>query len=71
MFEDLNTSDLDVAAPPSSSDHFKEVQLADKLDQYLDQLIREGFFNDCEPRGRYLNCGNQQADGDCNRNIER
>lgn len=51
----MNHHDMDVVAPPSL-DLEKEEQLAVRLQEHLDFLIRDGFFDDCEPRGEYR-CG--------------
>ena len=55
-FQDLNYHDMDVSAP-SSIDYAKEYELAEKLNDYLGQLIDEGFFDDCELRGKSLSPG--------------
>lgn len=52
IFQDLNHDDMDVSAPPSSREYHKEEELAMKLNNYLNQLIEDGFFDDCEARGK-------------------
>lgn len=51
ILQDLNDTDMDVTAPPSNREFGKETEVAHKLNDYLTQLIEEGFFDDCEPRG--------------------
>lgn len=50
IFQDLNAEDMDVTAPPSSREYFKEVQVADVLNDCLNQMIEGGMFDDCDYR---------------------
>lgn len=52
IFQDLNDEDMDVTAPPSSHEYFKEVQVADVLNDCLNQMIEGGMFDDCDYRGK-------------------
>lgn len=52
MFEDMNYDDMDVTAPPSSHDYYKENEVAHRLNDFLSQLVEEGVFDDCELRGK-------------------
>lgn len=53
FFEDMNCLDMDVQAPPSGVSFFKEIEVAQRLNIFLGQLIEEGVFDDCELRGKY------------------
>lgn len=53
IFQDLNDEDMDVTAPPSGRDYFKEKQVADALNHSLARMIEEGLFDDCDYRGKY------------------
>ena len=53
FFEDMNYLDMDVMAPTSSHSYFKEIEVAQRLNIFLGQLIQEGVFDDCELRGKY------------------
>lgn len=52
LFEDLNHEDMDVRAPPSDR-YFKEEQVAHELNNFLTGLIGDGFFDDCDLRGKF------------------
>lgn len=52
LFEDMNHEDMDVTAPPSSVDLFKEQEVAEHLNECLCQLIVDGVFDDCDLRGK-------------------
>lgn len=54
LLGDMNHQDMDVTAPPSASNFYKEIEVAQRLNIFLGQLIEEGVFDDCEPRGRFL-----------------
>lgn len=53
IFQDLNDEDMDVTAPPSSRDFFKEEQVAGALNDCLTRMIEEGMFDDCDYKGEY------------------
>lgn len=48
----MNYEDMDVTAPPSDA-FVKEQEFAQKLDDYFSQLISDGFFDNCDRRGKY------------------
>lgn len=52
IFQDMNHEDMDVTAPPSGRDHYKEHEVATRLNEFLGQLIDEGIFEDCDLRGK-------------------
>lgn len=52
LLGDLNHEDMDITAPPSNRDFFKEREVAQLLHEYLDSLIDTGLFNDCDLRGK-------------------
>lgn len=52
FFEDMNYLDMDVMAPASSHSFFKEIEVAQRLNIFLSQLIEEGVFDDCDLRGK-------------------
>jgi len=49
----MNDEDMDVTAPPSSREFFKEHEVAERLNDFLRQLIEEGLFDDCDLRGKF------------------
>lgn len=48
----MNDEDMDVTAPPSNSNFDKEYEIAQRLNDYLGQLIDSGAFDDCASRGK-------------------
>lgn len=58
LLGDMNHADMDVTAPPSDETFFKEHEVANKLNDYLTQMIEDGVFEDCEPRGKFCIAAN-------------
>lgn len=65
LFQDLNHEDMDVRAPPSSHEFFKEAQVAEALDDCLTRMIEEGMFDDCDYRGKCLYRACEQSNVYC------
>lgn len=54
FLEDMNSHDMNVQAQPSGPDYYKEYEVAVRLNETLNGLLHDGFFDDCEPISKYL-----------------